>query len=162
MLLTLWEFFECYLESIGVFWYHLNKVRSFIHHVFSLGFFDFFSLALIFDFIVVFDCSHAQTHSSISLELTSKKSWPMVCWCVHRIAQKSKLQKVSRLSPNSTRKNELEFSELDHISPHHFWLPPMFFHLFVLTESCSYVQVQIVLNLDHYVPRLTSLVPIAI
>ena len=121
-----------------------------------------FPFALIFNFPSVFVVAHECIQSSISLELTSKMSRPMECWCVRMIAQKSKLQKASRLSPNSTCKNELEFSELDHISPHHFWLPPMFFHLFGLTELCSCVQVQTVLNLDHYISCLTNFVSVAI
>ena len=121
-----------------------------------------FPFTLIFDSPCVLVVTHACIQSSMSLELTSKISRPMECWCVRRIAQKSKLSQAAKLSRNSTCKNELEFSELDHISPHHFWLPPMFYHLFGLTKSCSYVQVQTVLNLDHYIPRLTDLVSIAL
>ena len=121
-----------------------------------------FPFALIFDFLNVFVVAHACIQFSISLELTSKISRPMDCWCVRRIAQKSKRQQVAKLSPNSARQNELEFSELGHISPHHFWLPPMFFHQFGLTELCSCVQVQTVLNLDHYISCLTIFVSVAI
>ena len=51
MFLTLWEFSECYLESIDVFWYHLSMCRSFIYHVFG-----WFSLYFDFWFPMCFGC----------------------------------------------------------------------------------------------------------